>query len=69
MQNLPLRKDDAPFEKLKSLFNAESYSKPGTTFKRLDEIAYAISDNKAARRINEARKQLFKAITEQERVA
>jgi hypothetical protein len=58
-----------PYEKLKSLPHAEAYLKPGTTFKQLDDIAYAISDNEAARRMNEARKHLFKAISEQQRVA
>jgi transposase InsO family protein len=65
----PYEKMMTPYEKLKSLPNAEAYLKPGTDFKQLDEIAYRISDNEAARQMNEARKQLFKAITEQERVA
>ncbi len=65
----PYAKMMTPYEKLKSLPNAESHLKPGTSFKQLDEIAYGISDNEAARRMNEARKQLFKAITEQQRVA
>ncbi len=56
-----------PYDKLKSLPKADSYLKPGITFQQLDEIAYAISDNEAARQMNEARKQLFKAITEQDR--
>ena len=56
-----------PYEKLKSLPKAEAYLKPGTTFEQLDEIAYAISDNEAARQMNEARKQLFKTIFEQDR--
>lgn len=54
-----------PYEKLKSLTDAESYLKPGISFKQLDEIAYGISDNEAARQMNEARKQLFASIAEQ----
>lgn len=65
----PYDKMMTPYEKLKSLAHAESYLKPGTHFKQLDEIAYGISDDEAARQMNEARQQLFKAITEQERVA
>jgi transposase InsO family protein len=65
----PYDKMMTPYEKLKSLPNAEAYLKPGTDFKQLDEIAYRISDNEAARQMNEARKHLFNAITEQERVA
>ncbi len=56
-----------PYEKLKSLPKGSSYLKPGITFKQLDEIAYAISDNEAARQMNEARKQLFRTISEQDR--
>ncbi len=56
-----------PYEKLKSLPKADSYLKPGITFQQLDEIAYAISDNEAAMQMNEARKQLFKTISEQDR--
>ncbi|MEX2499899.1 MAG: hypothetical protein WD397_13600 [Wenzhouxiangellaceae bacterium] len=51
-----------PYEKLKSLPGAENYLKPGTTFKQLDAIAHAISDNEAARRLNQARSELFETI-------
>lgn len=51
-----------PYEKLKSLPDAEKYLKPGTTFEQLDAIAYAISDNEAARRLNQARSELFETI-------
>ncbi|MCP4408336.1 MAG: transposase family protein, partial [Gammaproteobacteria bacterium] len=54
-----------PYEKLKSLTDAESYLKPGIRFKQQDEIAYGISDNEAAKQLNEARKQLFATIAEQ----
>ena len=54
-----------PYEKLKSLPEAASYLKPGITFQNLDAIAYAISDNEAAKQMNEAKQQLFRTIHEQ----
>jgi hypothetical protein len=56
-KSYPYDKMMTPYEKLKSLPNAASYLKPGTTFKQLEDIAYAISDNEASRQMNEARKQ------------
>ena len=53
-----------PYEKLKSLTDAEQYLKPGLSFQSLDDIAYAISDNEAARRLQEARHRLFESIDE-----
>jgi len=55
-----------PYEKLKSLPEAKQYLKPGMTFQRLHDIAMRISDNEAAHQLNEARKQLFKTIHEQD---
>ena len=51
-----------PYEKLKSLPQAAHYLKPGIRFEELDAIAYAISDNEAARQLNQARTQLFHSI-------
>jgi transposase InsO family protein len=51
-----------PYEKLKSLSNAKRFLKPGVTFKQLDQTAKGISDNEAARRLNEARNKLFLSI-------
>ncbi len=53
-----------PYEKLKSLPNAEQFLKPGLSFQSLDDIAQAISDNEAAERLQEARRQLFESIDE-----
>jgi len=53
-----------PYEKLKSLPNAEQFLKPGLSFHSLDDIAYAISDNEAAKRLQEARHKLFELIDE-----
>jgi transposase InsO family protein len=55
-----------PYEKLKSLPEAKQNLKPGITLQQLDDIALAISDNEAAHQLNEARKQLFKTIHEQD---
>ena len=51
-----------PYEKLKSLPKANDFLKPGITFTQLDSVATAISDNEAARRLNEARNKLFQSI-------
>ena len=51
-----------PYEKFKSLPQAAQYLKPGMTFSNLDDQASAMSDNEAARRLNNARTLLFKTI-------
>jgi transposase InsO family protein len=51
-----------PYEKLKSLPNAAQFLKPGVTFAHLDAQAAAMSDNEAARRLNEARGKLFQTL-------
>ena len=51
-----------PYEKLRSLPEAESYLKPGTTLEKLDAIAAECSDNDTAQRLNEARAKLFQSI-------
>jgi hypothetical protein len=51
-----------PYEKLKSLPNAEHCLKSGMSFKALDAYAAATSDNEAAHQMNEARNQLFQTI-------
>ena len=58
-----------PYEKLKSLPNAEQFLKPGVCFSDLDAFAAAISDNEAAQRLNEARARLFKTIASRSRSA
>jgi hypothetical protein len=52
-----------PYEKLKSLPNAEAFLKNGMSFQQLDEIAFQQSDNEAARLLNQARQELFQSIT------
>ena len=51
-----------PYEKLKSLPNAKDFLKPDISFKQMDSTATAMSDNEAARRLNEARTKLFRSI-------
>ena len=51
-----------PYEKLKSLPDADQFLKPGITFELLDREAHALSDNEAAKRLNKAREALFKTI-------
>lgn len=54
-----------PYDKLKSLPDASQHLKPGVSFEFLDDIAaHAISDNQAASRLQEARRQLFDSIDE-----
>ena len=53
-----------PYDKLKSLPQAEGCLRPGLSFAILDERAYALSDNQAADRLQKARQRLFKTIHE-----
>ncbi len=54
-----------PYDKLKSLPNATAYLKPGVNWERLDALATEISDNEAAKRMNEAREKLFLSLNRQ----
>ena len=51
-----------PYEKLKSIPDAQRFLKPGVDFETLDAEARAESDLAAARRVKEERDQLFAAI-------
>lgn len=51
-----------PYEKLKSLNDADQYLKEDMTFEKLDAEAKAISDNEAAWQLQAARTQLFNTI-------
>ncbi len=51
-----------PYEKLKSVPGAAACLKEGIDFAQLDAQARALSDNEAARQLNEARDELFAAI-------
>jgi transposase InsO family protein len=51
-----------PYDKLKSLPNAEGYLRPGVSFAALDAIALQKSDNVAVEQMNQARNALFRKI-------
>ncbi len=51
-----------PYDKFRSLVDADKYLNPGVTFETLDNIAYKISDNQAADQLLKARQKLFKTI-------
>jgi len=53
-----------PYEKFKSLPNASQYLQEDITFKKLDDIAGAITDNEAADLLQKQRKLLFNEIYE-----
>ncbi len=54
---------NTPYEKFKSLPDANRYLKPGITFEQLDAQAAKMSDNDAALAMNNARRKLFQAIS------
>ncbi len=54
---------NTPYEKFKSLPDADLYLKPGITFEQLDAQAAKMSDNDAALAMNNARKRLFQAVS------
>ena len=48
-----------PWERLKTTLAYKNYLKPGITTESLEHDANALSDNDAARHVQEARKRLF----------
>jgi len=58
-----------PYEKLKSLPEAERYLKKNITFERLDRIAQQMSDNDAALALQKAREKLFDLIATRQATA
>ena len=65
----PYRLMMTPYEKFKSLPQAETFLKRGVNFKQLDTQAKAMSDNEAAERMNTARSALFKTIFNRSKTA
>jgi predicted DNA-binding transcriptional regulator AlpA len=66
----PYQKVMTPYEKLKSLLEAQSYLQPGITLEKLDDIANQMSDNEFAERMVKARSNLFQHVSRwAERVA
>ena len=58
-----------PYEKLKSLIDAEQYLARGITFEQLDLAAHAVSDLAAAAALNQARTDLFRLIDQEHSAA
>ena len=56
-----------PYEKLKSLENAEQYLKSEFNFKELDKIAITKSDNQFANEMNREKRKMFKLISNDNR--
>ncbi len=58
-----------PYEKFRSLPEAEDCLKPGTTLEKLDALAAQCSDNDAAQCLNEVRAILFQSINKSQQSA
>ena len=58
----PYDKMMTPYEKLKSLDNAENFLKPDVTFAELDKQAMTMTDLQAAQSLRQAQKKLFNTI-------
>mgnify|MGYP001262045244 FL=1 len=65
----PLEMVMTPLEKLLALPSADTFIKPGVTLDALKAQARALSDNDAAKRLNEARQRLFLSINKRSRSA
>jgi len=57
-----------PYERLKSLDNAERYLREGLTFEALDAIAARQTDNESAALMQAARNRIFKKIESERRI-
>ena len=55
-----------PYDKLKSIENAENYLKPDITFEILDKVALNQTDDQAAEQLQKERSKLFKTINERD---
>ncbi len=63
----PAKNMMTPYDKLKSLPNAEKYLKSGVTFEILEEVAMGMSDNEAAELLQIERRKLFNQIFDPDR--
>lgn len=66
VKKYPYKSMMTPYDKLKSLPNAQQYLKKGLTFEIMDKIAFAITDKQSAERLQKARQSLFNNINERE---
>jgi len=64
IRRYPYDKMMTPYDKLKSLPDPQTFLKSFVSFDQLDEIAAKISDNESAKRMNNARINLFNNINE-----
>ena len=64
----PYERVQTPYERLKSVPDAQRYLKPGVSFEQLDAQAARMSDNEAARQLQDARAKLFNEIARQQRM-
>ncbi len=55
-----------PYDKLKSIENAQNYLKPGITFEILDKFALSQTDDQATEQLQKERSKLFKTIHERD---
>ena len=67
VKKYPYKSMMTPYDKLKSLENAENYLKEGLSFEIMDKIAFVITDKQSAERLQKARQSLFNNINERER--
>jgi hypothetical protein len=62
----PYEKMMTPYDKFKSLPDAEKYLKNEMSFEIMDKVAYAMTDNQSAEKLQQGRQSLFKTIDEKE---
>lgn len=62
IKKYPYKNMMTPYEKFKPLPGAEQYLKQDFLFDRLDDIVYQMSDNDAAKLMNQERTKLFNTI-------
>ena len=68
-KNQQRQQEEELLPRRQSLDKAETYLKEGISFEQLDSIAYAISDNEAADQMNQARYELMKRISNEQKAA
>ena len=65
----PYKNMMTPYDKLKSILNAEQYLKPEISFETLDEFALQISDSASAELLKKERQKLFSLVFKQDKTA
>ena len=68
-KSYPYKKIMTPYEKLKSLPNAQTYLKKEMTFEQLDQLAFKMTDLESAQQMQLAREKLFQQIFHSETCA